>query len=150
MKIVVQRVKDANLSVDGKVVSEIGKGIVAYVCFTESDSGKKELFDWATTKLINLRIFEDENGKTNLSANDVKGEFLLVSQFTLAGDASHGNRPSFIAAMKWGEAKAMFDEFGEKFKNAYGYKTAFGVFGADMTICQTNDGPFTLILEKTL
>ncbi len=150
MKIVVQRVKGANLSVDGKVVSEIGKGIVAYVCFTEADSGKKELFDWATTKLINLRIFEDENGKTNLSANDVKGEFLLVSQFTLAGDASHGNRPSFITAMKWDEAKAMFDEFGEKFKNAYGYKTAFGVFGADMTIRQTNDGPFTLILEKTL
>lgn len=150
MKIVVQRVKDANLSVDGKVVSEIGKGMVAYVCFTEADSGKKELFDWATTKLINLRIFEDENGKTNLSANDVKGEFLLVSQFTLAGDASHGNRPSFIAAMKWDEAKAMFDEFGEKFKNAYSYKTAFGVFGADMTIRQTNDGPFTLILEKTI
>lgn len=150
MKIVVQRVKDANLSVDGKVVSEIGKGMVAYVCFTEFDSGKKELFDWVIAKLINLRIFEDENGKTNLSANDVKGEFLLVSQFTLAGDASHGNRPSFITAMKWDEAKAMFDEFGEKFKIAYGYKTAFGVFGADMTIRQTNDGPFTLILEKTL
>ena len=150
MKIVVQRVKDANLSVDGKVVSEIGKGMVAYVCFTEADSGKKELFDWATTKLINLRIFEDENGKTILSANDVKGEFLLVSQFTLAGDASHGNRPSCIAAMKWDEAKAMFGEFGEKFKNAYSYKTAFGVFGADMTIRQTNDGPFTLILEKTI
>ena len=146
MKIVVQRVKDANLSVDGKVVSEIGKGMVAYVCFTEADSGKKELFDWATTKLINLRIFEDENGKMNLGLDAVKGQVLVVSQFTLYGNCRKGRRPSFTEAAGPELGNALYEKFLSICREL-GYPPQHGRFGADMKVESLNDGPVTLILD---
>lgn len=147
MRIVVQRVKSAKLSVSGKNVAEIQKGLVVYVCFENGDFlHKEELYNWAKTKLLNLRVFEDECGKTNLSLSDVDGEFLFVSQFTLAGDVTHGYRPSFTTAAEKGQAEKMFDDFCKQFDGERKYGR--GVFGADMTIEQVNDGPFTLIVDK--
>ena len=147
MRIVVQRVKGAKLSVNGDKVAEIKKGLVIYVCFENGDfSHKDDLYSWAKTKLLNLRVFEDDCGKTNLSVSDVDGEFLFVSQFTLAGDVTHGYRPSFTMAAEKKQAETMFDEFCSLFDGERRYGR--GVFGADMTIEQINDGPFTLIVDK--
>ncbi len=145
MKAVIQRVKDANLKVDGKLISEIEFGYVIFLGVAKGDS--KENADYMIKKIPSLRICEDENGKTNKSIIDVGGEILLVSQFTLCADTSHGNRPSFINAEAPDTANELYLYVAEGIKRS-GVNVKLGVFGADMKISQTNDGPFTIILEK--
>ena len=144
MKAVVQRVKKTTLSVDGQLISEIPFGLVAFLGVKVGD-GEKEA-DYLMKKITALRVFEDENGKMNLSVKDVGGEVLLVSQFTLLGDASHGNRPSFTLAERPERANALYEYALEKLKSN-GVTVKKGVFGADMKIEQLNDGPVTILLD---
>ncbi|HCJ01762.1 MAG TPA: D-tyrosyl-tRNA(Tyr) deacylase [Clostridiales bacterium] len=145
MKLVVQRVKSTRLEVDGKLVSEIGKGLAVYVGVAVGDSEKDA--DRLAEKLVKLRIFEDENGKMNLSLLDKAGEVLCISQFTLAADTKKGNRPSFVKAMEPETASKYYDLYCEKLKE-YGIKRVEkGIFGADMSVSLINDGPVTIILD---
>lgn len=146
MKAVIQVVGQARLSVGGKLISEIGKGLVVYFCVESGDIEEKLSF--FAKKIANMRIFPDENDKINLSVKDVGGEILLVSQFTLAGDCEHGNRPSFFTAEEPVRAEKLYQAFGRLLKEDYDVEVKYGVFGADMTIEQTNRGPFTICLEK--
>lgn len=143
MKVVVQRSKKSSVSVDGKMVSSIDKGLVLLVGFTEGDTEEK-LANMAR-KIANLRIFDDEAGIMNKSILDVGGSILSISQFTLYGDATKGNRPSYIRAMKGDEAIVLYEKFNEEL-NKY-VETLPGVFGADMEVSITNSGPVTIILE---
>ena len=145
MKAVVQRVLDANLKVDGKLISKIGFGYVIFLGVMKGDTQKDA--DYMIKKIPSLRICEDENGKINKSIMDVGGEILLVSQFTLAADTSHGNRPSFIEAEAPDIANQTYLYVAEGLKKA-GVPVKLGVFGADMKIQQTNDGPFTIMLNS--
>lgn len=145
MKAVIQRVLDANLKVDGKLISEIGKGYVIFLGVQKGDT--TENADYFIKKIPPLRIFEDENGKINKSIVDVGGEILLVSQFTLFADTSHGNRPSFLEAELPEPANELY-EYVCKGIASTGIVVKKGVFGADMKIQQVNDGPFTVIIEK--
>ena len=144
MKAVVQRVKKARLSVDGKLVSEIPFGLVVFFGVKTGDTEKEA--DYLAKKIAALRIFEDENGKMNLSVKDVGGEILFVSQFTLYGDASKGNRPSFTLAERPERADALYQYAAQKLAE-YELPVELGVFGADMQIEQQNDGPVTILLE---
>ena len=144
MKAVVQRVKQTRLSVDGKTVSEIPFGLTVFLGVKVGDTEKEAAY--LAKKIAGLRIFEDENGKMNLSVKDVGGEVLLVSQFTLYGDASHGNRPSFTLAERPERAEPLY-EFTVQELSSYGVTVKKGVFGADMKIEQFNDGPVTILLE---
>lgn len=146
MKAVIQVVKLAQLSVDDKLISKIGQGLVVFFCVEKGDNEEK--IDFFAKKIANLRLFSDENGKTNLSVKDVGGEVLIVSQFTLAGDCQHGNRPSFSTAEDPQRANMIYEKLCEVAKTAYGLTVKKGVFGADMKILQLNDGPFTVLLEK--
>lgn len=143
MKVVVQRSKKSSVSVDGKMVSSIDKGLVLLVGFTEGDTEEK-LVNMAR-KVTNLRIFDDEAGIMNKSILDVGGSVLSISQFTLYGDATKGNRPSYIKAMKGDEAIVLYEKFNAEL-NKY-VETLPGVFGADMEVSITNSGPVTIILE---
>ena len=145
MKAVIQRVQNANLKVDGELISEIGFGYVIFLGVENTDT--KEQADYMIKKIPPLRICEDENGKTNKSIIDVGGEILLVSQFTLCADTSHGNRPSFINAGAPDMANELYLYVAEGIEKS-GIPVKLGVFGADMKIAQVNDGPFTIILEK--
>ena len=144
MKAVVQRVKETTLSVDGKIISKIPFGLTVFLGVKVGDSEKEAAY--LAKKIAGLRIFEDENGKMNLSVKDVGGEVLLVSQFTLYGDASHGNRPSFTLAERPEKAEPLY-EYAVKELSSYGIPVKKGVFGADMEIEQYNDGPVTILLE---
>lgn len=144
MKAVIQRVNGATLKVDGKIISQIGKGLVVFLGVGKGDD--ESVADYFIKKIPPLRIFEDENGKINKSVCDVNGEILLVSQFTLYADASHGNRPSFIEAESPERANELYLYVAEGLKKSTTVR--LGVFGADMKITQENDGPFTIILEK--
>ena len=145
MKAVIQRVLDACLKVDGKIISEIEQGYVIFLGVKKGDG--KENADYFIKKLPTLRICEDENGKINKSIVDVGGEILLVSQFTLYANMSHGNRPDFLEAEAPDKANELYLYVAEGLKSQ-GLSVKLGVFGADMKINQTNDGPFTVILEK--
>ena len=145
MKAVVQRVLRANLKVDGQLISEIDKGYVVFLGVKKGDT--TEDADYFIKKIPPLRICEDENGKINRSIIDEKGEILLVSQFTLFADTSHGNRPSFFEAESPEKANELYLYVAEGLR-AQGVSVKLGVFGGDMKITQTNDGPFTIILEK--
>ena len=145
MKAVIQRVKNANLWVDGKQISSIDKGLVVYLGVEVGDVQANA--DYLAKKIANLRIFEDDNGKMNYSVLDVGGQILLVSQFTLLADISHGNRPSFVMAETPAVANDAYINFATLLKN-HGVPVQMGVFGADMTINQCNDGPVTLVTEK--
>lgn len=144
MKVVVQRALDASVTVDEKTTGKIDKGLLLLVGFTSTDTSKE--IDWMVQKILNLRIFDDENGIMNLSVQDVKGKILSISQFTLYADAMKGNRPSYIAALSGDKATVLYDEFNNKLKNYINVET--GVFGTDMKVSFTNDGPVTIILEK--
>ena len=146
MRFLIQRVNKANVEVDKKCVGKIGKGFLVFVGITQSDN--KEIADVMVKKLINLRIFEDENEKMNLSIKDIDGELLLISQFTLYADTSHGNRPSFINAAKPDKANELYEYFVEQCKKQNIKKVATGKFAADMQVTLQNDGPVTIILEK--
>ena len=145
MKAVVQRVKHTSLSVEGKLISEIPFGLTVFLGVKTGDEEKDGAY--LAKKIAGLRIFEDENGKMNLSVKDVGGEVLLVSQFTLYGDASHGNRPSFTLAAQPEIAEPLY-EYTLKELCSYGITVKKGVFGADMQIAQHNDGPVTMLLES--
>lgn len=144
MKVVVQRVRNANVKVDGNIVGRIDKGLLLLVGFTEGDNLEK--INYMVNKVINLRVFDDNNGVMNLSVQDVKGSILSVSQFTLYGDASKGNRPSYIKALKGEEASKLYKEFNNRLNSII--HTEEGVFGADMEVNLLNDGPITIIIEK--
>lgn len=144
MKAVVQRVQKTSLKVGGKLVSEIPFGLTVFLGIKVGD--EREQADYLMHKIANLRVFEDENGKMNLSVKDVGGEVLLVSQFTLYGDASHGNRPSFTLAERPEKAEPLY-EYAIQALSAQGVIVKKGMFGADMKIEQSNDGPVTILLE---
>lgn len=143
MKAVIQRVLNASVKVDGNVIGKINKGLLVFLGI-ESDDTDDMLQKYAD-KIIRMRIFEDENGKTNKALSDVNGELLIVSQFTLCADCSHGNRPSFIGAKEPGEAKRMYEKFISVCKEQVPV-VEHGEFGADMKVELLNDGPFTIIL----
>lgn len=145
MKFVVQRVKSAQVNVDNNTVGKIDNGFLVLIGITHTDT--KEIADYLVKKLINLRIFEDKNGKMNLSLNDVKGSLLLVSQFTLYADCSGGNRPSFIEAAKPDFANELYEYIINECEKKVD-KVETGIFGADMKVSLINDGPVTIILKK--
>ena len=143
MRVVVQRSKYSKVEVDSKLVNEIPFGLVFLVGFTEGDSEKE--IEKIVKKIVNLRIFDDENGVMNKSILDVGGQILSISQFTLYGDATKGNRPSYIKALNGKEAIKLYESFNMEL-NKY-VKTLSGVFGADMEVSILNDGPVTILLE---
>ena len=145
MKIVLQRVKEANVKVDHATVGEIGKGYMLLVGITHEDTSAEA--EYLAEKIVHLRIFEDEQGKMNKSLMDIGGEILSVSQFTLYGDASKGRRPSFTEAAKPDHARMLYDRFNELLADK-GVKVETGIFGAMMDVSLVNDGPVTLILTK--
>lgn len=145
MKFVIQRVTKARVTIDGKINGEIEKGFIVLIGVAENDT--KEIADKMIAKMLKLRIFEDENGKTNLALADVSGELLLVSQFTLYADCRKGNRPSFIGAGSPDMANEMYQYIINECKKA-GYKVETGEFGADMKVELLNDGPFTILLDS--
>lgn len=144
MKFVAQRVRCATLKVNGQLVSEIGCGLVVFFGVKTGDTEDKAKA--CAAKIANLRVFEDDAGKMNLSVRDVGGEVLFVSQFTMYGDASRGNRPSFIQAERPERADRLYEYAAECLKET-GVPVRMGVFGADMKITQENDGPVTIIYE---
>lgn len=147
MKIVIQRVSESHVKVDGNIVGQIGKGLMLLVGIDENDTETDA--DWLVQKILNLRIFGDEDGKLNLSVQDIKGEILCISQFTLIADYKKGNRPSFIKAAKPDKAIPLFDYFKEKISKS-GLKTESGIFGADMKVSLINDGPVTIVMDSIL
>lgn len=145
MRLVVQRVNHAQVEVENKIVGKIGKGFLVLLGVTHQDT--KEQADYLVKKLCNLRVFTDENDKMNLNLKAVNGELLIVSQFTLYGDCTQGNRPSFINAAKPEQANELYEYFcSECEKN--GIKVEKGIFGAHMKVSLENDGPVTIIIEK--
>ncbi len=144
MKIVVQRVEHASVAVDGSVCGRINKGYLVLLGIAEQDTEAD--CERLAAKLINLRIFADENGKTNLSLKDVGGELLIISQFTLCADCRKGNRPNFLLAKKPDEANRLYEYFAELCRREIAVVQT-GIFGADMKVDLLNDGPFTIILE---
>lgn len=147
MKIVVQRVKHASLSVDNEIYSSINAGYLVLLGVEKNDTKKQA--DWLANKITALRCFSDENGKMNLSVKDINGEMLIVSQFTLCGDVKKGTRPSFDNAMNPVEAKKMYEYFIDKVKEQ-NIPVKTGVFGAHMEITLLNDGPVTFIIEAPI
>ncbi|AZB20823.1 D-tyrosyl-tRNA(Tyr) deacylase [Kaistella haifensis] len=145
MKIVIQRVTEANVKVEGKIVGEITKGLLLLIGIDEED--EKTDADWLVQKILNLRIFGDEEGKLNLSVTDISGEILCISQFTLIADYKKGNRPSFIKAAKADKAIPLFEYFKNEIAKS-GLKTESGIFGADMKISLLNDGPVTIVMDS--
>ena len=145
MKLVIQRVTHASVTVDNNVIGKIGKGYMVLIGISDTDT--KEIADKMLDKMIKLRIFEDENGKTNLSLADVGGELLLISQFTLYANCKKGNRPSFIEAGSPDHANALYEYIIEKCKERVDIVEQ-GEFGAEMKVELLNDGPFTVILDS--
>ena len=145
MKILVQKVLNASVCVNNEKVSEISKGFLLFVGVEKNDSTAQA--DFLARKITNLRIFEDENNKMNLSILDVKGEILAVSQFTLAADLSRGNRPGFETAARPEEAKPLYEYLVKQLQN-YGLPVKTGIFQADMKVSLVNDGPCTFCLQK--
>ena len=145
MKALVQRVIQASVTVDGKEISTIEKGFLVLIGITHTDTEKEA--DYLVKKVTNLRVFEDENGKMNLSLKDVGGRLLIVSQFTLYGNCESGNRPSFTEAAKPDIANPLYEYFCSKCEKE-GIEVQRGIFGADMKVSLINDGPVTIFLEK--
>lgn len=146
MRLVIQRVQSASVKIDDKVAGSIDKGFM--VLFGACEDDNTVIADKMLKKLAGLRIFEDENGKTNLSLNDVGGQILLVSQFTLYADCKKGNRPSFSKSGDPQKANELYEYSVSKLKDEYGFDVKTGQFGADMKVSLINDGPFTIILDS--
>ncbi len=147
MKFVIQRVTEASVSIEGEVKGKIGRGFLVLIGVGKEDT--REIADKYIKKLLGLRIFEDENGKTNLSLADVKGELLLISQFTLYANCKKGNRPSFVDAGAPDQAEALYDYIVEECRKTVP-SVQTGEFGADMKVSLLNDGPFTIILDEAI
>lgn len=146
MRILIQEVSKASVTIDNKEYSSIGYGYLLFVGFTEGDN--EEIINKMVDKLLGLRIFPDNNGQTNLSLLDVHGEILSVSQFTLYADASHGRRPSFINALRPELSSPLYDYFNKVLHEKSLLEIKTGVFGADMKVSLVNEGPFTLMLDS--
>ena len=144
MRIIVQRVKEASVCVNSKIVGNIEQGMLVLVGFTEGDT--KEKIDYCVNKLINLRIFDDDSGIMNKSVIDIDGKILSISQFTLYADTTKGNRPSYVNAMKSDEAIKLYKVFNEELKKQVPVEE--GIFGAEMEVSLINDGPVTIVLER--
>ncbi|UBB89511.1 D-tyrosyl-tRNA(Tyr) deacylase [Candidatus Kaistella beijingensis] len=145
MKAVIQRVSEANVKVDGKIVGEISKGLLLLIGIDEED--EKNDADWLVQKILSLRIFGDDEGKLNRSVMDISGGILCISQFTLIADYKKGNRPSFIKAAKPEKAIPLFEYFKTEISKS-GLKTESGIFGADMKVSLLNDGPVTIVMDS--
>lgn len=145
MRVLVQRCDKANVKVDSNIVGSINKGLMILVGFTEGDNF--DTIKYMTDKVVNLRVFDDENGIMNKSLLDKSYSILSVSQFTLYGDASKGRRPSYVNALNGSLAKPLYDKFNEELRK-YGIKVETGIFGADMKVELINDGPVTIMLER--
>ena len=145
MKFVIQRVTEASVAVDGNIIGAIRKGLLVFIGVSQEDT--VQVADKMIKKLLGLRIFEDENGKTNLALKDVTGALLLISQFTLYADCKKGNRPSFIGAGEPGMAKDLYEYIIEVCKRNVPIVQT-GIFGADMKVSLCNDGPFTIVLDS--
>ena len=146
MRVIVQRVSHASVRIDGAIVGEIGRGFLLLVGITHTDT--KADADYLAKKVAQLRVFEDEAGKMNRALQDVGGAVLSVSQFTLYGDCTHGNRPSFVDAARPEQALPLYDYFNRQLREAYGLRVETGRFGADMKVELINDGPVTMLLER--
>ena len=146
MRFVIQVVKKASVDVDNKTVGKIDRGFLIFVGVCNEDT--KEIADKMIKKTVNLRIFEDENGKTNLSIGDITGSMLVISQFTLYADCKKGNRPSFIKAGDPKHANELYEYILSELENTYNINTQSGEFGADMQVSLVNDGPFTICLDS--
>ena len=144
MRVVIQRVNHAQVDIDGKTVGKIGKGFLLLVGNKNRD--ELPVIKKAADKIAKMRIFEDEEGKTNLSLKDVNGEILSVSQFTLMANTKKGNRPSFVDAMRPPRSKELWEDFNQELEND-GFHVETGEFGADMQVSLENDGPFTIVLD---
>ena len=145
MKAVIQRVSEASVKVDGEIVGKIGNGLLLLIGIDEEDEQTDA--DWLIQKILNLRIFGDEEGKINLSVLNISGEILCISQFTLIADYKKGNRPSFIKAAKPDKAIPLFDYFKTEIAKS-NLKTESGIFGADMKVSLMNDGPVTIVMDS--
>lgn len=147
MKFVIQRVTEASVSIEGEIKGKIGRGFLVLIGVGKEDT--REIADKYIKKLLGLRIFEDENGKTNLSLADVNGELLLISQFTLYANCKKGNRPSFVDAGAPEQAEALYGYIVEECRKAVP-SVQTGEFGADMKVSLLNEGPFTIILDEAI
>lgn len=146
MRTVIQRVTNASVTVEAKVVAEIQKGLLVFVGIEEADT--QEDLDWLVTKITQLRIFNDENEVMNLSVQDIDGDVLVVSQFTLHAATKKGNRPSYIKAAKPDIAIPMYERFVKALESKLGKKVPTGIFGADMKVLLLNDGPVTIQIDS--
>ncbi|MDW7988160.1 MAG: D-aminoacyl-tRNA deacylase [candidate division WOR-3 bacterium] len=149
MRAVIERVKEAQVTVQNQVVGKINQGLLVYLAFSEADANRPNRQNWFTKfaeRLINLRIFEDSAGKMNLSVKDISGELLVISEFTLYAQLIKGHRPSFSQALAKSEAEILYNEFLSVLKTL-GLKVSQGIFGAKMLVSSINDGPVTIILE---
>jgi D-tyrosyl-tRNA(Tyr) deacylase len=146
MRVVVQRVSQSKVKVSGEVIGEINEGLMVLVSFVNEDNDTD--LGWMTKKIINLRIFNDDEGKMNRSVQDVGGDILLISQFTLHGSTKKGNRPSFIKAAKPDFANFMYERFIKVLEQSLGKEIQTGEFGGDMKVSLVNDGPTTIIIDS--
>ena len=146
MRVVIQRVSQSNVKVSGEVIGEIKTGLMVLVSFVDEDTDID--LEWMSKKIINLRIFSDDEGKMNRSVQDVGGDILLISQFTLHGSTRKGNRPSFIKAAKPDFANVMYEKFIKVFEQSLGKTIKSGKFGGDMKVSLINDGPTTIIIDS--
>ena len=146
MRVVVQRVSQSNVKVSGEVIGEIKEGLMVLVSFVDEDNDTD--LGWMTKKIINLRIFNDDEGKMNRSVQDIGGDILLISQFTLHGSTKKGNRPSFIKAAKPDFANVMYERFINILEQSLGKEIQTGEFGGDMKVSLVNDGPTTIIIDS--
>ena len=146
MKVVLQRVTSASVTINGIVKAEIRQGLLLLVGIEDADNLQD--VDWLSRKIVNLRVFNDDTGVANISVKDVDGDILLISQFTLHADTKKGNRPSYIKASKPPVAVPLYEEFITKLETALGKKIGTGIFGADMKVALVNDGPVTIIIDS--
>ncbi len=146
MRVTIQRVSEASVTIEGKVKSSIGKGLLVLAGFEEADS--REDLEWMSGKLVNLRIFQDENAQMNLSVKDVGGDIIIVSQFTLHALTKKGNRPSFIRAARPEQAIPLYESFVKMVESELGKALGTGEFGADMKVALINDGPVTINIDS--
>jgi len=148
MRVVVQRVSQSNVKVSGDIIGEINEGLMVLVSFVDEDNDTD--LGWMTKKIINLRIFNDDEGKMNRSVQDIGGNILLISQFTLHGSTKKGNRPSFIKAAKPDFANVMYERFIKVLEQSLGKEIQTGEFGGDMKVSLINDGPTTIIIDSKI
>ena len=146
MKVVLQRVSQASVTIDSKIVADIQTGLLVLVGIEDADN--QEDIDWLTCKIANLRIFGDENEVMNLSVKDIAGEIIVVSQFTLQASTKKGNRPSYIKAAKPEIAIPLYENFVQQLETELGKKIQTGIFGADMKVALVNDGPVTILIDS--